>query len=65
MIDLWIYLKNKDKRSKEWCEGATKLTGRKWTYLKVLEVIFKNNCEIKTLKKFEEIIRLYESVEKI
>ena len=64
MIDLWIYLNN-DNGSKEWCEDATELTGRKWTYLKVPEFVFENNREIKTLKKFEEILGSYGSVEKI
>ena len=60
-----VEVKNKDKRAREWCEDATELTGRKWNYLKVPEVVFKNNREVKTLKKLEEIIRSYESVEKI
>ena len=60
-----VEVKNKDKRAREWCEDSTKLTGNKWTYLKVPEIIFKNNREVKTLKKLEEIIRSFESVEKI
>ena len=58
-------VKNKDKRAREWCEDSTKLTGSKWTYLKVPEAVFKNTREVKTLKKLEEIVRSYESVEKI
>ena len=60
-----VEVKNKDKRAREWCEDSTKLTGSKWTYLKVPEAVFKNNREVKTLKKLEEIIRSYESVERI
>jgi type III restriction enzyme len=60
-----VEVKNKDKRAREWCEDSTKLTGSKWTYLKVPENVFKNNREVKTLKKLEEIVRSYESVEKI
>jgi len=55
----------KDRRAREWCEDATNLTGIKWTYLKVPEIIFKNNRDVRSLKKLEEIIRSYESVEKI
>ncbi len=58
-------VKNKDKRAREWCEDASKLTGSKWTYLKIPEAVFKNNREVKSLKKLEEIIRSYENVEKI
>ena len=60
-----VEVKNKDKRAREWCEDSTKLTGSKWTYLKVPETVFKNNREVKALKKLEEIVRSYESVEKI
>jgi type III restriction enzyme len=55
----------KDRRAREWCEDAANLTGIKWTYLKVPEIIFKNNRDVRSLKELEEIIRSYESVEKI
>ena len=60
-----VEVRYKDRRAREWCEDATNLTGIKWTYLKVPQIIFKNNRNVKSLKKLEEIIRSYESVEKI
>ncbi len=60
-----VEVKNKDKRAKEWCEDATQLTGNRWTYLKVPEHIFRNNQGIKSLKKLEDIVRAYESVQQI
>ncbi len=60
-----VEVKNKDKRAKEWCEDATQLTGNRWTYLKVPEHIFRNNQGVKSLKKLEDIVRAYESVQQI
>ena len=63
LLVLVALVKNQDKRVREWCEDSTKLTGNKWTHLKVTEGIFKNNRGVKKLE--DEIIRSFESVEKI
>jgi type III restriction enzyme len=32
---------NKDRAAQLWCENATKLTGKSWAYLKVLQTEYK------------------------
>jgi hypothetical protein len=32
-----IHVANKDRAAALWCENATRLTGRPWSYLKVLQ----------------------------
>lgn len=49
----------KDKRAEEWCEDASKLTKKKWKYLKVKQIIFDENQNIKTFAKLVELIEAY------
>ena len=32
---------NKDRAAQLWCENVTRLTGKSWAYLKVLQVAYK------------------------
>ncbi len=50
----------KDKRATEWCEDASKLTGKKWEYIKVKQIIFDENQNIKTFSKLVELIKAYQ-----
>jgi type III restriction enzyme len=50
----------KDKRTKEWCEDTSKLTDKKWKYLKVKQIIFDENQNIKTFSKLVELIEAYQ-----
>ena len=50
----------KDKRAKEWSEDASKLTDKPWKYIKVKQIIFDQNQNIKTFEKLVELIEAYE-----
>ncbi|MEM3907891.1 MAG: DEAD/DEAH box helicase family protein, partial [Nitrososphaerota archaeon] len=52
----------KDERAKSWCEDASKLTGKKWEYLKVPMNVFYNNIGEKSITRLKEIIRSYEEI---
>ncbi len=49
----------KDRRAIEWCEDAAKLTRKKWKYVKVKQIIFDENQNIKTFDKLVELIEAY------
>ena len=50
----------KDKRAEEWCKDASKLTNKKWKYVKVKQRIFDENQNIKTFAKLAELITAYQ-----
>ena len=50
----------KDKRAEEWCNDASKLTGKKWKYIKVKQRIFDENQNIRTFAKLVELIEAYQ-----
>ena len=50
----------KDRRAVEWCEDASKLTKKKWKYMKVKQIIFDENQNIKTFDKFVGLIEAYQ-----
>jgi len=50
----------KDKRAEEWCNDASKLTDKKWKYIKVKQRIFDENQNIKTFAKLVELIEAYQ-----
>jgi len=50
----------KDRRATEWCDDASKLTGKKWKYVKVKQIIFDENQNIKTFSKLVELIEAYQ-----
>ncbi len=50
----------KDKRAVEWCEDASKLTTKKWKYIKVKQIIFDENQNIKLFSKLIELIEAYQ-----
>ena len=50
----------KDKRAKEWCEDASKLTDKPWKYIKVKQIIFDQNQNIQNFDKLDGLIEAYE-----
>ena len=50
----------KDNRAKEWCTDASKLTDKPWKYIKVKQIIFDQNQNIKTFEKLVGLIEAYE-----
>ena len=50
----------KDRRATEWCDDASKLTNKKWKYVKVKQIIFDENQNTKTFNKLAELIEAYQ-----
>lgn len=52
----------KDKRAIEWCEDISKLTKKRWSYLKVKQDAFDVNLNISTFEKFANIMQIYNKI---
>lgn len=55
-----ISVELKDRRAAEWSEDASTLTKKNWKYVKVKQIVFDENQQIKSFQKLAELISAYE-----
>jgi len=55
-----IDVSRKDERAKKWCEDLTKLTGRKWSFIRVNQQLFESH----DFKTFNELVKAHKEAVK-